>query len=275
MEIQKQQILDFFSHEKDIFNPTESKHIRLLIKKSGVNLDDLFIDDKFQKVIFFLLEKNSFSPSNITKEQTEFAEILKIKPSNALIFEQLNKYLIFYMGYVQILLNGGISNNILVSTELEISRKTLPVYNKVKGEVDVHYSFNKTKELNLIKLTKLLKLEVESDFNEIKSVIDIKHFKPFINYNENIHYAFENNKITGKKINFLGSLYELKKLIYLLIENKMIFNNMTSNATISKLFLVRGKEINAEQLKNPNGSKKRENLLEYIIQNCKNNNIYK
>jgi hypothetical protein len=275
MEIQKQQILDFFSYENDIFNPTESKHIRLLIKKSGVVLDDLFIDNKFQKVIFLLLEKNVFSPSNITEEQIEFAEILKITPSNAIIFEQLNQYLIFYMGYVQILLKGGISNNILISTELEISRKKLPVYIKVKDEVEVHYSFKKTKELNLIKLTKLLKLEVESDFNEIKSEIDIKHFKPFIKYNENIHYAFENNKITEKKINFLGSLLELKKFIELLIENKMIFDNMTSNTTISKLFIVRGKEINAKQLTKPNGINKRVKLLEYIILMSKNSNVYK
>lgn len=240
MEIQKQQILDFFSYENDIFNPIESKHIRQLINKSGVILDDLFIDDKFQKVIFLLLEKNVFSPSNITEEQIEFAEILKITPSNSIIFEQLNQYLIFYMGYVQILLKGGVSNNILISTELENSRKSLPVYKIVNEEIEINYSnkldFNNITYKQSIeykgKPTIILNQVKNFSKSKLQTLLTSNHFIGLNQDPKNFIDIFGTKEISmSKRVIWIGSNYSLKVFLRTIKEH-------TTFNTLSELFIT-------------------------------------
>lgn len=265
MRILEQEIVDFFSYENEVFHQIESNHIRELIKKVGITIEDLLDEEKFHIFITKFLENKIKLPIASSDELIELMKIFKINAAKIKKLEQLNSYLSFYMRYFEIIVNGGITNNIVKASEIESSRNMLPIYHIVNDKVQETYNFKQTNKLNVSELSKLLKLEIDKDFTKIKQEINPKYFKPFLSYNENIHLAFDGEKICNKKINFLGSLFELKKFIELLTQNDMIFSTDNTLIKISQIFTNRGKIIQPEQLIKPSGSQERIELLKFII----------
>jgi hypothetical protein len=265
MIITEQQLIDFFSFEAQVFHPNESKHIRVLVKKIGVTFKDLLAEQKFQDFIKNTLTNGLVHPFFMSKELIELSNSLGIKGSKIDSYKQINQYLIFYFEYVQLIINNDL-NDVLALSKLESQRENLPIYSVKKNQSINFKTFNKSPKLNVTKLNQLLK-EIDLTILVSKTLGKIE---PFLRYNESIVYAFSNEKIIDKKINFLGSLFELKKLVTILIERKLIFEPDNKDILLSKIFLVRGKEILPEQLTKPKGSYKRIAYLESIIQRCEN-----
>lgn len=265
MTISEQQLIEFISFEEKVFHPNESKHIRELADKIGITIKDLVAEEKFQAYIKNYFENDLVQAFSMSKEVEELLIALKINASKINSYDQINQYLIFYIKYVQLIISND-KNNIIALAELEAQRKNLPIYSVKKNQRLEFKTLKSSSKLNIPKLNKFLK---EIDLTVLNNNTEIK-IEPFLKYNESIHYAFSNVKIVNKKINFLGSLFELKKLVTILIERKLIFEPDNKDILLSKIFLVRGKEILPEQLSKPKGSHKRIDYLESIIQLSEN-----
>lgn len=265
MIISEEQLIEFISFENKVFHPNESEHIRELTKKIGITIKDLVSEKKFQDYIKNFKENDLVHALSMSKDVEELLKALKINASKMNLYDQINQYLIYYIKYVQLILSND-KNNIFALSELELQRKNLPVYSLKNIKEFEFKTLKSSQKLNIHKLNKFLK---EIDSTILKNDTSIK-IEPFLKHNDSIHYAFSNVKIHNKKINFLGSLFELKKLVTILIERELIFEPDNKEILLSKIFLIRGKEILPEQLTKPKGSYKRIDYLESIIQQCKN-----
>lgn len=87
--------------------------------------------------------------------------------------------------------------------------------------------------------------------------------------NDSFEAIFNKKSINKKfvKINWLGSIYELKEFINILFDKDVITKDLNYYFTIIDCFLIKGTNIEFSQLKNPRGSSKRIELLENIISN--------
>lgn len=84
---------------------------------------------------------------------------------------------------------------------------------------------------------------------------------------ESFQIVFSIKKINSKfiPINWIGSIYELKKFINLLFEKKVIAEDINYYYTIIDCFLVKNEKIEYSQLLNPRGSNKRLKEIENAI----------
>lgn len=266
MKITEQDIIELFSLKNKVFSDKELRHIEKLTTKLGLTVKKVTEEEKFKHFCNDFFENNVGIPFTSNKNVEKLFKALNFNKTNSNLVDQLYEYWIFYIEYFQLFTNVSPAyDKIIIQSKLEGTRKTLPVYKKIKNVEEDITTFSSTKKLDVVKLNNLLKLKME--FSAISSLIERVHFKPFIRYNENMTYAIDNVKINGKKINFLGSIFELKKFVELLIENDLVHECDNTLIKISKIFLVRGKEIFPEQLIKPNGKEQRIVLLKYIIEN--------
>jgi hypothetical protein len=268
MKITEQDIIDLFAIKNKVFSAKELSHIEKLTAKLGLTVKKVIEEEKFKHFCNKFFENNIGIPITSNENAEKLFKALNFNKTNSNLVDQLYEYWIFYIEYFQLFAyDSSPYDKILIQSKLESTRKNLPIYKKIKIVDEDIRTFSKTKKLDLFKLNNLLKLNFE--YSKISSLLEKEHLKPFLRYNANINYAFNNEKVNGNKINFLGSLFELKKFFELLIENNLIDKCDNTSTKISKIFVVRGKEISPEQLVKPNGKVSRISLLKHIIENSK------
>jgi hypothetical protein len=270
LKITEQDIIDLFALKNKVFSDKELRHIDKLTTTLGLTVKKVIEEEKFKHFCSDFFENTLNIPyiPNENAEKLIKALNLNTTKTKTNLTDQLYEYWIFYVEYFQIFAYDSPSyDKILVQSKLELTRKNLPLYKKIKNVDEDIRTFNMTKNLDLFKLNKWLKLNFEHSV--VSALVEKENFKPFLRYNANIGSAFNNKKVNDDKIDFLGSLFELKKFVELLIENKLIDECDNTSTKISKIFLVRGKEISPAQLIKPNGKEDRISLLKHIIENSK------
>ncbi|MEQ3662216.1 MAG: hypothetical protein ABNG96_05945, partial [Flavobacterium sp.] len=127
----------------------------------------------------------------------------------------------------------------------------------IKSEITSSRTFNRIEnsELNFTKL----RLSLQENQKFLSKNVDEDSYK----------MIFSLKKVNSKfkKVSWLGSIFELKFFINELFTQKIIIKDENYYLTIIDCFLIKGNEIEKNQLANPRGSKVNTSLLKSYISN--------
>lgn len=224
--------------------------------------------DELLKIYIFNINFGKKSEFTITLSNEEkeaaitFRDVLykNVKRGNSKIEKNFNTLLhkILLIYYIKL------EEKKIVSEELEKQINKSPIkWNRFgfPRELEtVNYPSFRTFQLNE-------KQKTITNLTALKKFLELNIFIEKDTDSDSFRVIFNQEKINSKfkKINWIGSLYELKTFINILFKENIIIYDKNYYLTIIDCFLIYEKEIEYNQLSNPRGSKKRIELFHSIL----------
>lgn len=274
MDIKKEFIENFHSTFEEIINKdfSDNEKKEWLKCLSYLKIDSLTLIEIYFKHFRFeesdLLKSPSLSYSNKDEglpirdklyENRRFNK--KVDTNLAILFYRIA--LIYQSKLNNEFLNGNYSSeekNIILNLERNtiVKGQRFGIPNElIKSEITSFRTFNRIEnsELNFTKL----RLSLQENEKFLSNNVDEDSYK----------MIFSLKKVNSKfkKVSWLGSIFELKFFINELFTQKIIIKDDNYYLTIIDCFLIKGNEIEKNQLANPRGSKINTSLLKSYISN--------